>query len=93
MLTTTHKFDSADIEIRDGRDGCDDRLVARIEYEPSQGPDKRSLWWVKFVCVNAMDRGFRSIKAAEYYVLAMHIEDGTEGLESAIYLPARSEAN
>ena len=90
MLTTTHDFDTAHIEIRANDD---DRLVARIEYEPSQGPDKRSLWWVKFVCVNAMDRGFRSIKAAEYYVLAMHIEDGTEGLESAIYLPARSEAN
>ena len=88
MLTTTHKFDSADIEIRDNND---DRLIACIEYEPSRSSDERSLWWVKFVCVNAMDRGFRSIKAAEYYVLAMHIEDGTERLESAIYLPAQSE--
>jgi len=90
MLTTTHNFDSADIEIRDNND---DRLIARIEYEPNRCADGRSIWWVKFVCVDAMDRGFRSIKAAEHYVLAMHIEDGTDQLESAIYLPARSEAN
>jgi hypothetical protein len=70
MLTTTHKFDSVDIEIRNN----DDELTACIEYEPGRGTDERSLWWVKFVCVDAKDMGFRSIKAAEYYVLAMHIE-------------------
>lgn len=82
-MFTTMPTDTADIEIRADDDG---RLLARIE-SPPYPLTGNSLWWVKFVCVDAMDRGFKSIKAAEYYVLSMHIEDGTDRLESAAYLP------
>ena len=90
MLTIIHKVGTnrPDMEILDRNE----ELVARLEFEVCRATphyDDHYQWRVRLIHIDdGSDSTFTSVKAAEYYVLAMYIED-----ENTRKLYKESEAN